>query len=219
MTALSGRNRHSAATSIEDAPTDYRGWPVPDEQGEVLEQPARASRKTNIARTVVVAALIPIGAFYLAPRVYNLTATPYRLDQAVVSANDYNPALTELVEHEQVTLSAFAALDKMEAALASVQATDAAVSAELTTLTGQITGDLQTTLNLAGANVDDLVASLDTLTAHVDSLQSPIDGATAALDGNTTAMDAILADARSTADKVHSARLSAEESANDLSGK
>ncbi|MFC9840958.1 hypothetical protein ACFVKB_45490 [Rhodococcus sp. NPDC127530] len=219
MTALSGRNRHSTATSFDDAPTDPRGWPVPDAQGEVPEQPVRASRRTNIARTVVVAALIPLGAFYLAPRVYNLTATPYRLDQAVVSANNYNPALTELVEHEQVTLSAFTALDKMEAALASVHATDAAVDAELKTLTGQITGDLQATLDLAGTNVTDLVTSLDTLTAHVNSLQSPVDGATGALAGNTVAMDAILADARSTADKVHSARLSAEESANDLSGK
>ncbi|MCZ4587566.1 hypothetical protein O4328_28425 [Rhodococcus opacus] len=219
MTALSGRNRHSTATNIDDAPTDPRGWPAPDEQGEALEESARASRKTNIARAVVVAALIPLGAFYLAPRVYNLTATPYRLDQAVVSANNYNPALTELVEHEQVTLSAFTALDKMEAALASVHATDAAVDAELTTLTGQITGDLQATLNLAGTNVTELVTSLDTLTAHVNSLQPPVDGATTALDGNTAAMDAILADARATADKVHSARLSAEESANDLSGK
>jgi len=219
MTALSGRNRHSAATSFDDAPTDPRGWPGPDEQGEVPEQSVRASRKTTIARAVVVAALIPLGAFYLAPRVYNLTATPYRLDQAVVSANNYNPALTELVEHEQVTLSAFTALDKMEAALASVHATDAAVDAELTTLTGQITGDLQATLDLAGTNVTELVTSLDTLTAHVNSLQPPVDGATTALDGNTAAMDAILADARATADKVHSARLSAEESANDLSGK
>ncbi|MFD7008040.1 hypothetical protein [Rhodococcus jostii] len=219
MTALSGRNRHSAAASFDDAPTDPRGWPVPDDRGEVPEESGRASRTTIIARAVVVAALIPLGVFYLAPRVYNLTATPYRLDQAVVSANNYNPALTELVEHEQVTLSAFAALDKMEAALASVHATDAAVSAELTTLTNQITGDLQATLDLAGTNVTELVTSLETLTAHVNSLQSPIDGATAALDGNTAAMDAILADARSTADHVHSARLSAEESANDLSGK
>ncbi|MEU2006779.1 hypothetical protein ACH47B_37125 [Rhodococcus sp. NPDC019627] len=219
MTALSGRNRHSAATSSDDAPTDPHGWPVPDAQGEVPEQSVRASKKTNIARAVVVAALIPLGAFYLGPRVYNLTATPYRLDQAVVSANNYNPALTELVEHEQVTLSAFTALDKMEAALASVHATDAAVDAELTTLTGQITGDLQATLNLAGTNVTELVTSLDTLTAHVNSLQSPVDGATAALAGNTAAMDAILADARATAQQVHSARLSAEESANDLSGK
>lgn len=219
MTALPGRNRHRTEPGGGDSLTDQYEWPVPAEQDEVVEQSAQASRKTNIGRAVLVAALIPLGAFYLAPRVYNLTATPYRLDQAVVSANKYNPALTELVEHEQVTLSAFTALDKMEAALASVHATDTAVSAELTTLTGHITGDLQATLEHAGANVTELVTSLDTLTAHVNSLQSPIDGATAALDGNTAAMDAILADARSTADKVHNARLSAEESANDLSGK
>ncbi|WP_019747329.1 hypothetical protein [Rhodococcus erythropolis] len=219
MTALSGRNRHSAAPSTDDALTDPYGWPAPHQENAVLERPAPSSRKTNIARAVVIAALIPLGAFYLAPRVYNLTATPYRLDQAVVSANNYNPALSELVAHEHVTLSAFTALDKMEAALASVHATDAAVSAELTALTAQINGDLHATLDLAGSNVDDLVMSLDALTTHVNSLQPPIDGATSALAGNTAAMDAILTDARSTADKVHSARLSAEESANDLSGK
>lgn len=181
--------------------------------------PRRASRGTNIARIGLIMALIPVGAFYLAPRVYNLTATPYRLDQAVVSANNYNPALADLVEHEQVTLAAFAARDKMNAALTSVHATDAAVATELNTLIRQIDGDLHATLDQAGTNLTALVASLDTLTAHVNSLQPPIDGATTALDANTAAMDAMLADARATAEKVHSARLSAEESANDLSGK
>ncbi len=219
MTALFGRNRHSSAASFDDNPADSPGWPVPGVQGAIDAQSVKAARRTNIARAVLVAALIPLGAFYLAPRVYNLTATPYRLDQAVVSADNYNPALTELVEHEQVTVSAFTALDKMEAALASVHATDATVAAELKTLTGQISGDIQATLDLAGTNVSELVTSLDTLTAQVNSLQSPVDGATAALDGNTAAMEVILADARSTADLVHSARLSAEESANDLSGK
>jgi ABC-type transporter Mla subunit MlaD len=74
-------------------------------------------------------------------------------------------------------------------------------------------------LDHAGANVTDLVASLDTLTAHINSLQPAADGATAAVAADRATLDAILTDARSTAEKVHSARLSAEESANDLSGK
>ncbi|WP_241032168.1 hypothetical protein [Rhodococcus pseudokoreensis] len=181
--------------------------------------PRRASTTTKVMRGVVLLALIPLGIFYLGPRVYDLTATPYRLDQAVMSANNYNPALAELVEHEKVTLSAFAALDKMKAALASVQETDATVAAELNTLIGQISGDVQSTLDQAGANVDDLVVSLDALTAHINSLQPPVDGATTALAGNRATLASILDDARSTAEKVHSARVSAEESANDLSGK
>ncbi|AHK30765.1 hypothetical protein Pd630_LPD03552 [Rhodococcus opacus PD630] len=183
------------------------------------DPPRRGSTTTNVARVLMVLALIPVGALYLYPRIYDLTATPYRLDQAVVSAGNYNPALDQIVEHEKVTLAAFDALEKMKASLASVLSTDAAVTAELNTLTGQITGDVQKTLDLAGANVTDLVASLDTLTAHISSLQAPVDGATAAVAGDRATLDAILADARSTAAKVHSARLSAEESANDLSGK
>ncbi|MFC0454074.1 hypothetical protein [Rhodococcus jostii] len=183
------------------------------------EQPRRASTRMNVARVLVVLALIPVGALYLYPRIYDLTATPYRLDQAVVSAGNYNPALDQIVEHEKVTLAAFDALDKMKSSLASVLSTDAAVTTELNTLTGQIAGDVQKTLDLAGANVSDLVASLDTLTAHIGSLQQPVDGATAAVAADRATLDAILTDARSTAAKVHSARLSAEESANDLSGK
>ena len=217
MTAMSGGRRHIAPASYPAPDSDWVSPHDPPYDGRGGSP--KPSRRLRITQVLVVAALIPLGAFYLGPRVYNLTATPYRLDQAVVSANNYNPALTELVEHENVTLSAFAALDKMDAALASVHTTDAAVDAELRTLVDQINGDLHATLDAAGTNVTELVSSLDTLTTRVNSLQPPIDGATGALAGNTAAMDAILADARATAQKVHSARLSAEESANDLSGK
>lgn len=167
----------------------------------------------------MVCVLIPFAIFYLVPRVYNLVATPYRLDQAVVSANNYNPALDKIVAHENVTLAAFDSLAKMKAALADVQATDAAVASELNTLIGQISGDLQATLDNAGTNVSALVSSLDTLTTRVASLQAPVDGATSALAGSRATMTAILDDVRSTAAQVHSARVSAEDSANDLSGK
>ncbi|WP_413768928.1 hypothetical protein [Rhodococcus pyridinivorans] len=177
------------------------------------------SRGTKLARATVIATLIPIVAFYLAPRIYDLVATPHRLDQAVVSANSYNPTLADLVEHEHVTLAAFDSLDKMNAALNSVLATDAAVNAELNTLIDQINDDLHVTLDRAGTNVTGLVASLDNLTAQVNSLHAPLDGATSALDSSTSVMGEILADARATAAHVHRARQSAEESANDLSGK
>ena len=217
MTALSGRGRPSSH-ALDDR-TDVFELPYVGDPESFEPEPPRASAKMNVARGLLVLALIPIGAFYLYPRIYDLTATPYRLDQAVVSAGNYNPALDQIVEHEKVTLAAFDSLEKMKASLASVLSTDAAVTAELNTLTGQISGDVQATLNQAGANVTDLVASLDTLTAHINSLQPAADGATAAVTGNRATLDAILADARSTAEKVHSARLSAEESANDLSGK
>lgn len=217
MTALSGRGRPSSH-ALDDR-TDVIELPYVGDPEAFEPDPPRASMKMNIARGLLVAALIPIGALYLYPRIYDLTATPYRLDQAVVSAGNYNPALDQIVEHEKVTLAAFDSLEKMKTSLASVLSTDATVTAELNTLTGQISGDVQATLNQAGANVTDLVASLDTLTAHINSLQPAADGATTAVAGNRATLDAILDDARSTAEKVHSARLSAEESANDLSGK
>lgn len=217
MTAVSGRGR--PASHAHDDRTDIFEFPYVDDVDGSEPEPPRASTKTNLARGLLVLALVPIGAFYLYPRIHDLTATPYRLDQAVVSAGNYNPALYQIVEHEKATLAAFDSLEKMQASLASVLSTDATVIAELNTLIGQISGDVQATLDQAGANVTDLVASLDTLTAHVNSLQPAADGAAAAVAADRATLETILADARSTAAKVHSARLSAEESANDLSGK
>ncbi|WP_050787589.1 hypothetical protein [Rhodococcus jostii] len=217
MTAVSGRDR-PANHSLDDRTAPFN---LPDlyDGSEAGVEPSRTAMSTNIARGLVVLALIPISAFYLYPRIYDLTATPYRLDQTVVSADNYNPALAQIVEHEKVTLAAFDSLDTMNASLDSVLTTDATVTAELNTLVAQISDDMQTTLDLAGANVSDLVTSLNTLTVHINSLQAPVDGATEAIAGNSATLDSVLADARSTAEKVHSARLSAEESANDLSGK
>ncbi|PBC44858.1 hypothetical protein CJ179_29240 [Rhodococcus sp. ACS1] len=217
MTAFTGPHGGAGREFDDQLTVPLASSPVPNRRSDT--EPRRASTRTKVLRGIVLLALIPITAFYLYPRIHDLTATPYRLDQAVVSANNYNPALAELVEHEKVTLSAFAALDKMRAALASVQETDATVAAELNTLIGQISGDVQNTLDQAGTNVDDLVASLDTLTAQINTLQPPVDGATAALTGNRATLASILDDARSTAEEVHNARVSAEESANDLSGK
>ena len=172
-----------------------------------------------ILRVIILMVLAVVGILYLYPRIYDLTATPYRLDSAVESANNYNPALDKIVEHEAVTLAAFDSLDKMKASLGDVLVTDENVSAELNTLIQQISVDVQGTLNNAGANVTDLVASLDTLTSHIEALQSPVGDANTALTADRTTLDEILLDARSTAGQVHNARVSAEESANDLSGK
>jgi hypothetical protein len=177
-----------------------------------------ASTVTKVARFVLVLALIPVAGLYLLPRVVNLVATPYRLDSAVVYADRYNPALNRIVEHEAVTLAAFDALDRMDAALAEVRATDARVSGELTTLIGQITGDLQATLDSAGGNVTGLVGSLDSLTGRLRALNAPVYAAGAAVAADRAALARILAEARATARKVHSARMSADRSASNVSG-
>lgn len=214
MTVFSGRRRH--ANPAEQA-APFAASPTTSTMS--VHHRTRPTPAVTAVQVLVVLALVPLTVFYLVPRLYNLTATPSRLDQAVVSANNYNPALSDLVAYEKQTLAVFTALEKMETALASVHTTDAAVSDELDALIGQINGDLHRTLDLAGANVTNLVSSLDALTTHVNSLQAPIDIATGALDANTATMQAVLDDARATAHHVHRARLSAEESANDLSGR
>lgn len=216
MTALSGRG--SPASHALDERTEVLELPCGGDVDASEPEPPQASTTVRIARGLLVLALIPVGGFYLYPRIYELTATPYRLDQAVVSASNYNPALDQIVGHEKVTLAAFDSLEKMHASLAHVLSTDATVTTELHTLTEQISGDVQATLDQAGTNVTDLVASLDTLTAHINSLQPAAEGAAAAVAADRATLQAVLADARSTAAKVHSARLSAEESANYLSG-
>lgn len=212
MTSLTGRsNRHGADDVTGPIQLDRSAPQAAGSRG-----PTTTTWLLRVALLIIVAV---VGILYLYPRIYDLTATPYRLDAAVESANNYNPALDKIVEHETVTLAAFGSLDEMKASLADVLATDAAVSGELNTLIEQISVDVQGTLDLAGANVTDLISSLDTLTAQIESLQPPVDDAAAALTLDRTTLDEILVDAQSTADKVHSARVSAEESANDLSGK
>lgn len=211
MTSGLGRRSRHGTDPDATGPIDFG-------RGATQSAP-KATATTWILRVILLVVVAVVGILYLYPRIYDLTATPYRLDAAVESANNYNPALDKIVEHETVTLSAFDSLDKMKAALADVLVTDENVSAELDTLVRQISVDVQGTLDSAGANVTDLVASLDTLTSHIAALQNPVDDATAALTADRTTLDEILLDARSTAGQVHDARVSAEESANDLSGK
>ena len=205
MTSIvGGRSRHGADNDVTEPIDTNAGKPT---------------TTTWLLRALILVVVAVVGILYLYPRIYDLTATPYRLDSAVESANKYNPALDKIVEHETVTLAAFDSLDKMKASLNDVLVTDETVSAELNTLIEQISVDVQVTLDAAGANVTDLVASLDTLTSHIDSLQRPVADATTALTADRTTLDEVLLDARSTAGQVHNARVSAEESANDLSGK
>lgn len=172
----------------------------------------------KVGRVVLAVVLIAVLCLYLAPRIWNLTATPYRLDQAVEYADRYNPSLHRIVDHEEVTLTAFAALDSMEESLGDVLAVDASVSRELKKLIAQIGEDLHHTLDTAKISVGDLVGSLDTLSNRIGTLQKPSDGADAALTANRAVLQDILDDAADTAAKVHSARESAESSADDLSG-
>ncbi|MCQ4079105.1 hypothetical protein NGB36_00350 [Streptomyces sp. RB6PN25] len=178
----------------------------------------RAGPVTRVLQVVVILALIPVGAFYLYPRIYNLVATPYRLDKAVVYANRYNPGLFKIVNEEQVTLQAFGALDQMNAAIARVQGVDSQVADQLRTLVGQIRGDLQATLNSADGDVSGLVSSLNALDARLEGLNPPVDGATSAVARDRATLAGILDEARATAAKVHTAREEADGSAQNVSG-
>nr|WP_271208855.1 hypothetical protein [Rhodococcus wratislaviensis]GLK33210.1 hypothetical protein GCM10017611_00520 [Rhodococcus wratislaviensis] len=177
------------------------------------------SRGIRLGRGVVILALIPLGIFYLGPRLYDLTATPGRLQQSVEAADRYNPALARLVEHERVTVSAFAALHQVRQCLTDVLGMGEAVSAELGTLVETISIDLQEILDHTGADVADLVGSLDSLSTRVGALQAPANGAATALSDNRATMAAILDDVRVTAGQVHQTRLSVESAAADLSGR
>ena len=114
----------------------------------------RASRRRlHAGRALVAVVVVAVLALYLGPRIWNLTATPYRLDQAVVHADNYNPALHKIVEHEKVTLTAFTALESMRSSLDDVQKTDATVAAQLRKLIHQISVDLNTILDRAEGSV------------------------------------------------------------------
>ncbi|WP_232016938.1 hypothetical protein [Gordonia insulae] len=154
----------------------------------------------------------------MGPRLFNLTATPYRLDQTIVSADNYNPALDTIIGHEKTTLAAFDALDEMQKAIDSVQVTDTRVDAELTTLTRQISDDIRATLARANVNLGGLIGELDGLTTRIDTLSGTVDGTANSLNDNRTRLAAILDDARATAAKVHKTRQSADSAADDLSG-
>lgn len=181
--------------------------------------PPPVTSATKWGRAAVIAVLIPIAVFYLLPRIYNLVATPYRLDKAVVYADSYNPGLHEVVAHEYVTLAAFDALDQIKVSLADVRATDATVAAELEKLVAQISTDLQSTLNSANGNVGAMLASLDRLTADLNGLHAPVNGATGALTDARASLQRILDEARATAAQVHQASQSAQGSASNVSGK
>ncbi len=187
-------------------------------RGARAEPSPSQDHRRRLVQVLIIVAVAVIAALYLYPRVYDLVAMPYRLDAAVTSADSYNPALDEIVAHEQVTLAAFDALDDMDAALTKVKAIDADVDRELAVLIGQIREDIQVTLRKANTNVTALVGQLDALTAHVQNLTPAVQDTDAALIRDRVRLDEILTDARNTADQVHRTRLSADSSAADLSG-
>ena len=178
--------------------------------------PSTPRRKT--LQIALIVAVVIVAAIYVAPRIYNLVATPYRLDQTIVSANNYNPALDTIISHEKVTMEAFDSLAQMKKAIASVQVTDARVHDELTTLTYQISEDIKVTLARANVNLGALIGELDGLTGRIDSLSGTVDGTSESLGRNRARLAEILDDARQTAAKVHKTRQSADAAAGDLSG-
>jgi hypothetical protein len=180
--------------------------------------PPQVTKRLRIIQVVVVILLLPVIVFYLVPRVYGLAATPYRLDQATVHGSHYNPALFKVAADERVTTAALDEMDRLSAAVADVRKTDAKVGAELTTLVGQVRGDLQATLNKAGANVTGLVGALSALDAQIRAANGPVDAASGAVHRDRALLGAVLTDARSTAYKVHAARVLAEYTAGHLNG-
>ena len=179
---------------------------------------APSTPRRRVVQSVLIVAVVVFAAVYLAPRIYNLIATPYRLDQTIVSADNYNPALDTIISHEKVTMKAFDSLEQMKKAIASVQVTDERVHDELTTLTDQISEDIKVTLARANVNLGGLIGELDGLTGRIDSLSGTVDGTSDSLSRNRTRLAAILDDARETAAKVHKTRQSADAAAGDLSG-
>lgn len=182
-----------------------------------LATPSTPRRRT--VQIILIMAAVIFAAVYLAPRIYNLVATPYRLDHTIVSADNYNPALDTIISHEKVTMKAFDSLDQMKEAIADVQVTDERVHDELNTLTDQISDDVTATLARANVNLGALIGELDGLTGRIDSLSGTVDGTSDSLSRNRTRLAAILDDARRTAAKVHKTRQSADAAANDLSGR
>ncbi|MBF6422779.1 hypothetical protein IU436_29720 [Nocardia farcinica] len=177
-----------------------------------------SSPRRRLLQVGLVVVVLIVVAAYFAPRLYNLIATPYRLDQTIVSADNYNPALDTIISHEKVTMTAFDSLGEMKQAIASVQVTDARVHAELTTLTRQISDDVRVTLARANTNLGALIGELDGLTGRIDSLSGTVDGTAISLSRNRARLAAILDETRETAAKVHQTRQSADSAAADLSG-
>lgn len=178
----------------------------------------QVSKRLRIAQVVVVIVLLPVIAFYLVPRVYGLAATPYRLDEATVHGSHYNPALLKVAADERVTTAALDEMDRLSAAVADVRRTDAKVGAQLTTLIGQVRGDLQATLTKSNANVVGVIGALSALDARVRAANGPVDAASGAVRTDRALLGAVLTDARSTAYKVRAARILAEYSAGHLNG-
>lgn len=180
--------------------------------------PAQASTRMIWFRIGVLIMGGAIVALYLFPRIYDLVATPFRLDSAVSSADKYNPALDRIVGHERTTLTAFTALDGLNQSLDSVLVTDRAVNEQLHKLVGQIDQDLTPALRSAHSDVDDFVVSLDSLTHAIKTLQQPVDDAATAVQADRATLQKILDDTAATAAKVHEAALSAKSGADSLSG-
>lgn len=172
----------------------------------------------KLVRIALIVALILVAVYYLVPRVLDLVMTPTRLDQAIVHAEQYNPQLDLVVQHEQETLAALAALDEIDTSLADVRGTIAEVDAELRQLIDQIRGDVQGVLDLSDAEVQALLERLAALEDAIAGLNEPIGGAEAAVAGNRAEISEIMQEARSIARDVRAARTSAENSADNVDG-
>lgn len=176
-----------------------------------------AGVRTGLVVAAWLALLVP-AAFYLAPRVVGLARLPETLDGAIGHIRAFTPRLPATAAIDDRATAELAALDRIDAALARVRGTDAAVVARLTTLVGQIRTEVQPSLDRTDLDVAALVGSLGELSGALEEVQSPLDDAATALRHDRARLDHALGIATSVAEQVRSARRSARRAADDVSG-
>ncbi len=169
------------------------------------------------ARALLILLLVPLG-FYVIPRAIALVQIPTKFDESLDHGRVYNPRIVMIVEHEWNTLTALAALDRIDAALGRVRRTDAEVAAQLRTLVGQIRTGVQPVLNRTNTRVNDLLGSLDDLEAELSGLDDPVQDIRHTVTEDREKLDRILVRARQIAHEVDRASESARSAADNVAG-
>jgi chromosome segregation ATPase len=176
-----------------------------------------AAWRAAALRSAAIVALVPVSV-YLVPRVVDLVRVPDVLDEAIGHAQAYNPRLPEVAALDTRTTADLSALDRIDAALARAQSTNATAAAQLAMLVERIRSDIQPLLDRTDANVVSLVSSLDRLDTALVAVQDPLDDASKALSGDRARLAHALRTARESVKQVRDARAAAQRAADDVSG-
>lgn len=177
-------------------------------------------------RLIIIVLLVPF-AVYLVPRVLNLvhlttgwelpiirSYNPATLNEAKRAGYLYNPQLAQIAASEQETLAALGSLDQVAVALDKVRGDVASVDQELNILIGQVSGGLQTILNVAVATVQTLLTPIDALNGNLTSINNNTAGDNDAVDAARASITTLINSGASAAAGVSSARQSADAAAN-----